>query len=135
MGCFHRKPNCWQAYLFAKHDPFICMSLKITLKMQSFYYRLLQITLLGKGKIQTKLCRKYDEGCELFIRVQIFMFLIRSSHFIWDVPLPQYFCVYRHESVYLALTVPCISESCIEIKIKLNFYFHTSLRHHKEVWK
>ena len=25
------------------------------------------------------------------------------------------------------LNVPCISESCIEIKIKLNFYFHTSL--------
>ena len=27
----------------------------------------------------------------------------------------------------LALNVPCISESCIKIKIKLNFYFHTSL--------
>ena len=25
------------------------------------------------------------------------------------------------------LTVPCISESCVEIKIKLNFHFHTSL--------
>ena len=98
------------------------MPLKITLKMQSFHYTLLQITLLGKGKIQTKLCRKYDEGCELFIRVQIFMFLIRSPRFIWDVPLPQYFCVYRHESVCLALPVPSISESCIEIKIKLNFY-------------
>ena len=24
--------------------------------------------------------------------------------------------------------VPCISESCIEIKIKLNFHFHTSLK-------
>ena len=24
------------------------------------------------------------------------------------------------------LTVPCISETCIEIKIKLNFYFRTS---------
>ena len=23
--------------------------------------------------------------------------------------------------------VPCISESCIKIKINLNFYFHTSL--------
>ena len=45
---------------------------------------------------------------------------------------------------WLTLPVPCISESCIEIKIKLNFYFHTSLlclkdfilnllRHHKEV--
>ena len=28
----------------------------------------------------------------------------------------------------LTLNVPCISENCIEIKIKLNFYFHTSLR-------
>ena len=27
----------------------------------------------------------------------------------------------------LTLPVPCISESCIEIKIKLNFYFQTSL--------
>ena len=26
------------------------------------------------------------------------------------------------------LPTPCISESCIEIKINLNFYFHTSLR-------
>ena len=29
--------------------------------------------------------------------------------------------------IKLTLNVPCISESCIEIKIKLNFYFHTSL--------
>ena len=28
----------------------------------------------------------------------------------------------------LTLPVLCISESFIEIKIKLNFYFHTSLR-------
>ena len=27
----------------------------------------------------------------------------------------------------LTLPVPCISESCIEMKIKLNFYFYTSL--------
>ena len=27
----------------------------------------------------------------------------------------------------LTLPVPCISENYIEIKIKLNFYFHTSL--------
>ena len=27
----------------------------------------------------------------------------------------------------LNLLAPCISESCIEIKINLNFYFHTSL--------
>ena len=27
----------------------------------------------------------------------------------------------------LTLNVPCISESCIEMNIKLNFYFHTSL--------
>ena len=30
-------------------------------------------------------------------------------------------------SIVLTLPVLCISESCIEIKIKLNFYFHTSL--------
>ena len=28
---------------------------------------------------------------------------------------------------FLTLKDPLISESCIEIKIKLNFYFHTSL--------
>ena len=28
---------------------------------------------------------------------------------------------------FSTLPVPCISESCIEIEIKLNFYFHTSL--------
>ena len=27
----------------------------------------------------------------------------------------------------LTFPLPCISESCIEIKVKLNFYFHTSL--------
>ena len=27
----------------------------------------------------------------------------------------------------LTLSIPCISESCIEIKIMLNFYFHPSL--------
>ena len=27
----------------------------------------------------------------------------------------------------LTLNVPCISESCVEIKINLNFYFHASL--------
>ena len=29
---------------------------------------------------------------------------------------------------HLTLPTPCISESCIKIKINLNFYFHTSLR-------
>ena len=35
--------------------------------------------------------------------------------------------VRRKEIHFLTLNVPCISESCVEIKIKLNFYFHTSL--------
>ena len=30
-------------------------------------------------------------------------------------------------SIHLTLPVLCIPESCTEIKIKLNFYFHTSL--------
>ena len=34
----------------------------------------------------------------------------------------------------LTLSNSCISESCIKIKINSNFYFYTSLRHHKEVW-
>ena len=31
------------------------------------------------------------------------------------------------KELILTFSVPCNSESCIEIKIKLNFYFHTSL--------
>ena len=38
----------------------------------------------------------------------------------------QYFSMILKLSV-LILPIPCISESSIEIKIKLNFYFHTSL--------
>ena len=36
---------------------------------------------------------------------------------------------YNNYNYYYILTlpVPCISESCIEIKLKLNFYFHASL--------
>ena len=30
-------------------------------------------------------------------------------------------------TLWLTLNIPCISESCIEIKVKLHFYFHTSL--------
>ena len=28
---------------------------------------------------------------------------------------------------FLTFPVPCISESCVKVKINLNFYFHTSL--------
>ena len=43
---------------------------------------------------------------------------------------------YFREFIFVKLTLPtpCISESCIEIKIKLNFYFHTSLRCLKTFW-
>ena len=37
----------------------------------------------------------------------------------------QYFALFSFG--LLTLLFPCISESCIGIKIKLNFYFHTSL--------
>ena len=37
------------------------------------------------------------------------------------------FCAIWYHLYNLILPVPCISESCIEIKIKLNFSFHTSL--------
>ena len=37
----------------------------------------------------------------------------------------QYFALFSFG--LLTLLFPFISESCIEIKIKLNFYFHTSL--------
>ena len=45
--------------------------------------------------------------------------------------LKQHVCKFMHmipQVFYIVLTlkVPCISESCIEIKIKLDFYFHTS---------
>ena len=45
--------------------------------------------------------------------------LLRSNH--------ETFCAIWYHLYNLILPVPCISESCIEIKIKLNFYFHTSL--------
>ena len=38
-------------------------------------------------------------------------------------------------SPVLTGNVPYISESCIEIKIKLNFYFHTSLWCHKRFYE
>ena len=38
------------------------------------------------------------------------------------------YCIHFYDfKEKLTLNVPCISESCIEIKIKLNFYFHTYL--------
>ena len=36
---------------------------------------------------------------------------------------------------FLILNVPCISESYIEIKIKLNFYFHTSFSTLKSIYE
>ena len=45
----------------------------------------------------------------------------RSS--IW----PFLLCNHLNSLIYLTFPVLCISESCIEIKINLNFYFHTSL--------
>ena len=41
----------------------------------------------------------------------------RTNHIIQIIPC----------KTALTLPVPSISESCIEIKIKFNFYFHTSL--------
>ena len=35
----------------------------------------------------------------------------------------------------LTLPVPCILENCIEIKINLNFHFHTSLCASKTIMK
>ena len=37
-----------------------------------------------------------------------------------------FFITTFNESI-LTLPIPCISKSCIKIKINLNFYFHTSL--------
>ena len=36
--------------------------------------------------------------------------------------------LHSYFSSFLTFPVSCTSESCIEIKIKWNFYFHTSLR-------
>ena len=46
-----------------------------------------------------------------------------SSSGCWD----KHFIAYSGSKQILTFPVPCIIESCIEIKIKLNFYFHTSL--------
>ena len=37
--------------------------------------------------------------------------------------------------IHLTLNDPCISESCIETKIKLNFYFHFFVVPHKVLWR
>ena len=39
------------------------------------------------------------------------------------------------KKVVLSLAAPCISESCTEIKIKLNFYFYTSLQYLKRFYE
>ena len=56
-----------------------------------------------------------------------------SIHYIMMLSFREQMCLgrQRFEKCFsqlrdLALPVPCISESCNEIKIKLNFYFHTS---------
>ena len=38
------------------------------------------------------------------------------------------FMSWPHVTTCLTLNDLCVYESCIEIKIKLNFYFHTSLK-------
>ena len=79
-------------------------------------------------------------------------YFLRSTHQIWTTEI--YFIFVTQFTVIISVrNVPCIPESRIEIKIKLNFYFHTSLwclkrfyegnyslhktffMHHTEVWK
>ena len=35
--------------------------------------------------------------------------------------------VFNEQTHVLILPAPCISESCVKIRINVNFYFHTSL--------
>ena len=75
---------------------------------------------------------KKTKGCPKFKLISNFFILIIII-FIWIVYTVNSFrsdaaiCKCSIEKLSLTLTVPCISESCIEIKIKLNCYFHTPL--------
>ena len=59
----------------------------------------------------------------LFLIKDRLNYLIRLFDFVAYLQKNDFNC----EKTILKLRVPCISKSCIEIKIKINFYFHTSL--------
>ena len=65
-----------------------------------------------------------------------FIFFIAGFGFFFIIILEESVMKFCEFFIILTLLVgPCISESCIEIKIKLNFYFHTSLWYlHKTFW-
>ena len=79
-------------------------------------------------------CLEEDKG---WSKIQIIfeLFYLNNNYFHLDsvyckfIPLVQMqpFVSALYRKLSITLTVPCISESCIEIKIKLNCYFHTSL--------
>ena len=52
---------------------------------------------------------------------------MEKSWFVFELINFSYFEKFHHFSSFWTLNVPCISESCIEIKIKRDFYFHTPL--------
>ena len=75
------------------------------------------ITYTPRAQLRVSILSTYISRMTVTLRVclliSFFPFLVASSPFI--------------TSSGLTLNVSCISESCIDIKIKLNFYFHTSL--------
>ena len=81
--------------------------------------------------IQRPVWKKTKGGPKFKLFSNFFILIIII--FIWIVYTVNSFrsdaaiCKCSIEKLSLTLTVPCISESCIEIKIKLNCYFHTPL--------
>ena len=51
----------------------------------------------------------------------------QNFHQSWPLLQPLSVSAVKNWTSLLTLKAPCISESCIELKIELNFYFHTSL--------
>ena len=60
-------------------------------------------------------------------QVFIWMIPINDERRVWESEIPLVSFTVSINGLLLVFPVLCISETCIEIKINLNFYFHTSL--------
>ena len=75
-----------------------------------------------EGQISIRMFQE-NKACQIFRKTNIVYLLVIPDKGI------------SATSVKLSLPVLCISESCIEIKIKVNFYFDTSLWYLKRFYE
>ena len=82
-----------------------------------------------------------DARCQNSERLLGFNYFRKTLRLRFSIILPfEYFLFASSKGEFrtmtmLTLPLPCIFESCIEIKIKLNFYFHTCLWCLKKFYK